>query len=91
MSPPTTSMPYLWSRLTARERGAADRTPAFALDVLRLRAQERQVLIEHVLDPEEHVAEAGPLHEARQLVTARRERARHSLHDVVDDRAGPRR
>ena len=34
--------------------------------VLRARLQKREVLVEHVLDAEKHVAEAGPPHQRRQ-------------------------
>ena len=60
------------------------RAAAFALGVLRARLEEREVLVEDVLDAEEHVAEPGRAHAARQLVAARGDRARHALDDVVD-------
>ena len=46
--------------------------------------RKRQVGVEHVLDPEEHVAEAGVAHLAGEIVAAGEHRRRHALHDVVD-------
>ena len=49
-----------------------------------LRLEEREVLVENVLDAEEHVAEPGRAHGRRQVVAAGGDRARHALDDVVD-------
>ena len=50
----------------ARSVALPTRAAAFALRVLRRGPQEREVLIEHVLDAEEDVAEAGRAHQRRQ-------------------------
>ena len=61
------------------------RAAVLALRVLRPRLQKREVVVEDVLDAEEHVAESGAPHQRRQ-------RRRHAdaigeviaLDDVVD-------
>ena len=70
--------------LDGAHRGAAGRAAALAAGVLRLGPQERQVLIQHVLDAEEDVAEPGGLHGAAEIVAGAGKGARHPLHDVVD-------
>ena len=50
----------------AAERRVADRAAALALRVLGGRAQEVEVVVQDVLDAEEHVAEAGLPHQRRQ-------------------------
>ena len=74
-------MPWRCSTSIART-GAAD-VPPFAFRVLRLRPQERQVLVQHVLDPEEHVPKSGAPHRRRQSSPADAI-AGHPLDDVVD-------
>ena len=49
--------------------------PSSRCGVLGRRAQEREVVVEHVLDAEEHVAEAGAPHQRGQLVAAGGDRA----------------
>ena len=44
----------------------ADRAAVLAPRVLRARLEEREILVEHVLDAEEHVAESGAPHQRRQ-------------------------
>jgi len=51
--------------LDRSEGGALPATAALALRVLGPGLQEPQVVIQHVLDPEEDVAEAGAAHERR--------------------------
>ena len=71
-------------RVDGRNRGVADPAPAFALGVLGRRAQEREILVEDVLDAEEDVAEAGAAHERRERGAVARDRRGHRLDDVVD-------
>ena len=67
MSPPTTNMPCRCRMSIARHRRVADRAGRLAASaVLGARLQERQVVLEDVLDAEEHVAEPGPPHQRRQ-------------------------
>ena len=56
------------------ERRVAVAPPVLVPAVLRARLQEREILVEDVLDAEEHVAESGLPHQRRQ----RRRRARRS-------------
>ena len=79
MMPPTTYMPARCSASMARERRVAGAPAALALRVLGRRAlQEREVLVEHVLDPEEHVAEPGLPHQRRQRLAVIRRSTRSS-------------
>ena len=66
-----------------RERRVADATSAFALRVLGRRLEEGEIVLEHVLDAEEHVLEAGALHQRREAFAMRGKRRRHPLHDVA--------
>ena len=68
-------------RLERRVAGAA---AAFALRVLRARAQERELLVQDVLDAEKHVAEARPLHQRRERLAVIRDGRGHPLDHVVD-------
>ena len=52
--------------------------------ILRAGFQEGKVLLQHVLDAKEHVAEAGLLHQRRERGAVTGEGRRHALHDVVD-------
>ena len=52
--------------------------------VLRPGLQERQVLVEHVLDAEKHVAESGPAHERREHLAVGRNGRGHRLHQIVE-------
>jgi len=67
-----------------RHRRVADPASVLARAVLRARLEERQVVVEDVLDAEEHVAEAGPPHQGRQFLAVRGDRRGHALHEVVD-------
>ena len=60
------------------------RPPTLPLRVLRTGAEKAQVGVEHVLDPEEHVAEAGGAHLAGEIVASGEHRRRHALDDEVD-------
>src|SRR5258708_9551304 len=53
-------------RLNRLERRIADRSSPLTLRVLRGRAEEREVLVEDVLDPEEHVVESRLPHPRRE-------------------------
>ena len=68
------------------------------LRVLGRRLEEAEVVLEHVLDPEEHVAEAGLTHQRRQRRAVVGDRRRRRLDRVlelvqpgVDDRLAQRR
>jgi len=68
-----------------RRHGRVSRPPSvLARPVLRVRLQEREVVVEDVLDPEEDVAEAGLPHQRREHLAVRRDGRRHPLHHVVD-------
>ena len=58
--------------------------PALAPRVLGAGLEERQILVEDVLDAEEHVAEPRLAHQRRERVAARGDRGGHRLHEVVD-------
>ena len=52
--------------------------------VLGTRLEEREVLLDHVLDAQEDVAEPGLLHQRHQRFAVRGERRSHALDDVVE-------
>ena len=59
-------------------------SPALAPRVLGGRAQEHQVLLEDVFDPEEDVSESRFAHQRRQAVAAIGDRRCHRLDDVMN-------
>ena len=61
-----------------------DGPAVFAPRVLGARLEEREIVVEHVLDAEEHVAESGAAHQRRQRRAVLGERRGHRLDDVVD-------
>src|SRR5688572_15350888 len=84
MRPPTISRPCRCSTSMASSVAFVRPSPA----VLRLffapALRKLEILFQHVLDPEKHVAEAGLLHERREGGAVTGKRRRHSLHDVIE-------
>ena len=66
------------------DRGVRRGRPSCCRLFFGLRLQERQVLVEDVLDAEEHIAETGLAHQRRQLARRARHRRGHRLDEVVD-------
>ena len=52
--------------------------------VLCARLQEREILVQDVLDAEKDVSESGLLHQRRKRLAVRGNRGSHCLHEVVD-------
>ena len=46
--------------------------------------QECKILIDDILDTQEHVAESGAPHQRGQVIARGRDGGRHALNDVVD-------
>ena len=82
--PPTTSRPLRCSTSTACGRRVADAAAVLAQAVLGARLQERQVVLEDVLDAEKDIPEAGLLHQRPERLAMRGDRRGHALDDVVD-------
>jgi len=76
--------PVTMQDVDGRRRRVARAPPVLARAVLRAGLQEREVVLEDVLDPEKHVAETGLPHQGRELLAVRRNRGRHPLHHVID-------
>ena len=92
MMPPTTYMPARCRCDRSRESVALPvRRPPSRCAFLAARLEELEVVVEHVLDPEEDVAEPGRAHQRRQRLAVVRDRRGHRLDDVVDVVAARRR
>ena len=89
MMPPTTREAGAVERVDRLDRRVADLPSAFALRVLRRRAQEREVFVEDVLDAEEDVAKARLPHQRRQRARRGSRSTRSSPARCSGCRSGP--
>ena len=70
--------------LDRRRRGVAQGLAVRVQSVLGPGAEEAEIVVQDVFDPEEDVAEARPAHERRQCGAVSGDGRRHGLHEVVE-------
>ena len=82
--PPTTNMPWRCRCSIASMVALPTVRPCSRCAFFARALQEREVVVEDVLDAEEHVAEAGARISGASVAPCCGDRRRHRLHDVVD-------